>query len=92
MTKVLADAGNKGTRDIEKAVCMEGLREHADVLEVNDADTLRRNVRDVAEEVVGMIYGEIIRQRDGSWPFPQAARKPLLDRDSSITSHKSSQG
>ena len=80
MTKVLADAGNKGTRDIEKAVRLEGLREHADVLEVNDADTLRRGVRDVAEEVVladvGMIYGEIIRQRDGWWPFPRAAGKP----------------
>jgi hypothetical protein len=45
---------------------LEGLREHADVLEVNNPDTASR---DIDEEViladVGVIDCEIIWQRDG---------------------------
>lgn len=61
MTKVPADSGGEGTADIEESVLLEGLREHADVLEVNNPDTASRNVE---EEVVlgdvGVIDKEII--------------------------------
>ena len=52
MSRVPADVGGKGIRDIEKAVRLEGLWEHADVLEAKDGDTLRQDVRDIVEEVV----------------------------------------
>ena len=93
MTKILADGGGEGTRDIEKAIHLEGLREHAEVLEVDNADT---SSHDVEEEVVhanfGMIDGEIIRHRGGRCPFPRAVRKYLQERNGSIARHKSSQG
>jgi len=38
MTKVSADGGGTGIADIEKGVGLEGLWEHADVLEVDDPD------------------------------------------------------
>lgn len=62
MIKAVANVGGK------KAVSLKGFGEHADVLKVNDADTLGlTNVCHVAEEVVltdiGMTDGEIIRQK-----------------------------
>ena len=61
MTKVSADGSGKGIADIEEGVGLEGLQEHADVLEVNDIDI---SSPDVIEEVVlanvGMIDEEIV--------------------------------
>ena len=76
MTKVAADASSKGIRCVEKGVHLEGPGEHADVLEVNDADTSRCNVVDVVKEVVladiGMTDDEIVWQRDWRWFHPQS--------------------
>ena len=59
----------------------------------NNPDTASR---DVEEEVVlgdvGVIDGEIIRQRDGGRRVSWAARKRLRERNGSITSHEISQG
>jgi hypothetical protein len=70
MTKELADVVGQGMADIKKSVLLEGFREHADVLEVNNPDTASR---DVDEEViladVGVIDREIIWQRDGRRRF-----------------------
>jgi len=80
---MVTDSSSKRTSDVEKGECLEGFRENADVLEVNDADTPSR---DVVEEImvgdVGMIDGEFVRQRDGrgrGLSPSRAARKCLVD-------------
>ena len=51
--------------DTEESVLLEGLREYPYVLKIHDADTFGC---DIDEKVVlaniGMVYGELIRQRD----------------------------
>lgn len=49
MTNFSADSGSKAVADIEKGESLERLREHADVLEVNHAETSSRGAD---EEVV----------------------------------------
>ena len=80
-----ADAGGKGFASIEEAVGTEGLWEHADVLEVDDADSAR-----VEEEVLLLDVGvvDVILPERGqellrlhlSWEWPRtppAAPIPL---------------
>jgi len=90
MTKVSADGGGKGTAGIEEGVGLEGLREHADVLEVNDPDI---SCLDVVEEVdlanIGMIDEEVVRKRYGPRRVPREARKRLRENNGSMKSHQS---
>ncbi len=56
MTKILADGGGEGTRDIEKAVHLEGLREHADVLCWKPTMQIRRVV--MSKRKLSMLISE----------------------------------
>lgn len=61
MTKVPANGGGKRPAGVEESVLLEGLREHADVLEVNNPDTAGGDVeKEVVLADVGVINGEII--------------------------------
>ena len=86
--KVAVDGCSKGIANIEEAVPLEGLWEHADVLEVNDVET---SSLDVEEEVafanVGVTDGELIRQGDGQCRVSWAARKRLREKNGSIGSY-----
>ena len=74
MTEVSANGGGKGIADIEESVGLEGFREHADVLEVDDPDISSPGVvEEVVLANVGMIDEEVVRKRYGRLQFPRAA-------------------
>jgi len=80
MPEVSAYCGGKGIADIKEGVGLEGLREYADVLEVNDPDISSPNiVEEVVLANVGMIDEEIVRKRERQRRLPRAARIRLSD-------------
>ena len=99
IAKSSADARGKCFASIKEAVGTEGLWEHTDVLEVDNADSVR-----VEEEVLLLDVGvvDVILPERGqellrlhlSWKLPRtspAAPIPLCDRKGSISGHENGQ-
>lgn len=98
IAKFSADAGGEGLANIEEGVGLEDLREHADVLEVDDADFAR-----VKEEVLLLDVGvvdaatllergqELLHNRRGRPRGRPAEPRRLWERNGSITSHENGQ-
>ena len=97
IAKFTADAGCKGLANIEEGVGLEDLREHADVLEVDDADFVR-----VEEEVVlldvGVVdaatlpeRGQELLQNRGERRCSRPEKRRLWERNDSTTNHENGQ-